>query len=179
MGREVVRAFEAGMTWGGELVRKRPTSSLLVMAGKLSVQFDKFVYSRTNQLLIDGSIVAVALWVAYMIRFDGNLPDSYQRQFVILLPFAVSLYVASNYIAGLYNLVWRGPGGHNVDRVSVSCFGPASNTLGRTTHPPLLYVFGLCRRSVDAAGPSPAGRGPEAERRSADYGQAAALNRSR
>jgi FlaA1/EpsC-like NDP-sugar epimerase len=107
MGREVVRFFEAGMSWGGELVRRRPTSRLLVTPDRLADRLEKFVYSRTNQLLIDGSIVAVALWVAYMIRFDGDLPAPYYRQFVILLPFAVSLYVTSNYISGLYNLVWR------------------------------------------------------------------------
>ena len=54
-----------------------------------------------------GAIVATTLWVAYMTRFDGSLPTIYQKQFIIVLPFAVSLYVGINFLSGLYNRVWR------------------------------------------------------------------------
>jgi FlaA1/EpsC-like NDP-sugar epimerase len=104
---EFVRRVEQNVSSAGELVRKWAFSDLFVTSDGLSERFGKILYSRTNQLAIDGSLVALTLWVAYMIRFDGQLPASYYRQFLFVLPFAVSLYLESGYVSGIYNLVWR------------------------------------------------------------------------
>ena len=71
------------------------------------MKVDRFVYSRVNQLMIDGLLVAATLWIAYLIRFDGEIPASYYRQCLVLIPFAVVLYLSCGYLSGLYNLVWR------------------------------------------------------------------------
>jgi len=105
---ESVRRVEQQNVSGGELVRTLgfPGESF---SGKrnLARRLDEIIYSRTNQLVIDGTLVALTTWLAYMIRFDGQIPDEYRRQLLMVLPFAVSLYLVSGYVSGLYELVWR------------------------------------------------------------------------
>ncbi len=71
------------------------------------MRVDTGAYRRLHHLLINACIVALALWAAYMLRFDGDLPLAYQHQLVAFLPFAVSLYLAFNYLSGVDTLVWR------------------------------------------------------------------------
>ncbi len=90
---------------------------------KMYVRFSTVLYSRASQLCIDGAIVAAALWVAYMIRFDGSLPEVYQKQFLTVLPFAVFLYSGVNVLLGIYNRVWRFTGLRDAAAIasSVAC----------------------------------------------------------
>src|SRR5262245_11922073 len=88
-------------------IRKLPHYRLLAWAERLSLRFDNGEYRRVHHLLINGCIVALALWAAYLVRFDGNLPAGYQHQLLMFLPFAVSLYLAFNYLSGVDSLVWR------------------------------------------------------------------------
>jgi FlaA1/EpsC-like NDP-sugar epimerase len=89
------------------LSRWLPSFSLMAVGERLSVRFDEGSYRRAHHLLINGCIVALALCAAYMLRFDGTLPVAYQKQFLAFLPFAVSLYLAFNYLSGVDSLVWR------------------------------------------------------------------------
>src|SRR5262245_1141988 len=89
------------------LVRRLPHLTLLGLAERLSLRVDTGAYRRVHHLLINGCIVALALWGAYMLRFDGNLPVAYQHQLLAFLPFAVSLYLAFNYLSGVDTLIWR------------------------------------------------------------------------
>ncbi len=118
MLRDVVKAIEGRRSSQNELVVKRPLSSLLALTGTLSARFDDFLLSRTNQLLIDGIVVAAALWAAYMIRFDGEIPADYLRQFELVAPFAMVLYVGLSYVSGLYHLVWRFIGAHDALKIA-------------------------------------------------------------
>ena len=68
---------------------------------------NRFVYSRANQIVIDGALVAMALCASYLFRFDGELPAPYERQLLLVLPFAVALYLAINVLAGVYKRIWR------------------------------------------------------------------------
>lgn len=104
---DFVRPVEQGVSSGGELVRKPGLSAGFVLGDALSSRIEKIVYSRANQLLIDGGFVAATLWIAYLIRFDGQVPASYSRQFLTALPFAVSLYLTAGYLCGVYKVVWR------------------------------------------------------------------------
>ena len=90
-----------------ELLLKRPTASLAALAENCSVWVGKYLYSRTTQLIIDGGIVGAALWVAYVIRFDGVPPEVERQQFVLVLPFILTLYACVNALTGLYKRVWR------------------------------------------------------------------------
>ena len=63
--------------------------------------------ARAAQMCIDGMLVAVALWAAYLIRFDGVVPVDYEWQMLLVLPFAVLLYLAANVVSCGYKRVWR------------------------------------------------------------------------
>jgi FlaA1/EpsC-like NDP-sugar epimerase len=68
---------------------------------------DQLPYSRTAQVFIDVAVVACALAFAYLIRFDGLPPDHYQKQFLLVAPYAVLLYLGMNLIWGVHSFVWR------------------------------------------------------------------------
>jgi FlaA1/EpsC-like NDP-sugar epimerase len=95
------------MSSGETVFRKWPHFRLLGLAEGLSLRVDNGAYRRVHHLLINACIVSLALWAAYMLRFDGNLPLAYQQQFLAFLPFAVSLYLAFNYLSGVDSLIWR------------------------------------------------------------------------
>jgi len=63
--------------------------------------------SRTTQLLIDASIVALSLAIAYWIRFEGDIPEPDKNKLLSLLPYVVLLRILANYLLGVYSLVWR------------------------------------------------------------------------
>src|SRR4051812_39816201 len=88
------------MSSSGERALKRVTSILSISAAK-------FVYSKENQLLIDSTLVALALWASYLLRFDGELPAQYHRQLLTVMPVSVLLYATIDVFAGTYKRVWR------------------------------------------------------------------------
>jgi FlaA1/EpsC-like NDP-sugar epimerase len=107
LSRGIARPAAVRMSSSETFLRRLPHLSLLALAERLSLRFDTGAYRRLHHLLINGCIVALALWAAYMLRFDGSLPVAYQKQFLAFLPFAVSLYLAFNYLSGVDSLVWR------------------------------------------------------------------------
>jgi len=67
----------------------------------------RLVFSRTNQVFVDGILVAMAATAAYLFRFDGELPTPMEHQLQQVLPFAVFLFVAVNSVVGVYKHIWR------------------------------------------------------------------------
>ena len=67
----------------------------------------RLAFSRTNQLLIDAVLVAMAATAAYLFRFDGELPTAMEHQLQQVLPFAVLLFLAVNTAVGVYKQIWR------------------------------------------------------------------------
>ncbi len=68
---------------------------------------DQLPYSRTAQAFIDAAMIAGALAFSYLIRFDGLPPDHYQKQFLLVVPYAVLLYLGMNMLWGVHSFVWR------------------------------------------------------------------------
>jgi lipopolysaccharide/colanic/teichoic acid biosynthesis glycosyltransferase len=86
---------------------------VLVLPGKSkpeSVHFHRpgiNPYSRTAQMLLEGIVFAMAVWLAYWLRFDGQIPAHRQVQrdvLILVLPLA---RLAAHRIFGIYNMVWR------------------------------------------------------------------------
>jgi lipopolysaccharide/colanic/teichoic acid biosynthesis glycosyltransferase len=86
---------------------------LLILPGKLKPEPSHLhrqginPYSRTAQMLLEGIVFALALWLAYWLRFDGQIPESrkIQRDFLLLiLPVA---RLAAHKLFGIYDMVWR------------------------------------------------------------------------
>jgi FlaA1/EpsC-like NDP-sugar epimerase len=84
---------------------RHPQTSLA--AERLVVAGRGIVYSRANQMFIDGALVAIASTAAYLFRFDGDLPAEMAQQLRQVLPFAVLLSVSVNAALGVYQHIWR------------------------------------------------------------------------
>ncbi len=80
----------------------------LALIGRLDDEVrERLIYNRVWHLLFDSATVASAFLIAYLLRFDGIPPQVYQRQFVLLLPYTVILYVGMNLVWRVYSFVWR------------------------------------------------------------------------
>ena len=64
-------------------------------------------YTRTNQLIIDGSIFIFSLAMAYLIRFEAVPPWPVTKQFLIWLPYFVAARLWVNWKSGIYRFIWR------------------------------------------------------------------------
>ena len=63
--------------------------------------------TKSNQILIDGAIVATALCAAYFIRYEGLTSPTVARQlFLLLIPVATGQILLSS-LLGIYRFQWR------------------------------------------------------------------------
>src|SRR5208282_5425772 len=65
------------------------------------------LYSRTNQLVVDGLVFSSSFVAAYMIRFEGWPIGADLRQMLLWLPIVVFARLAVHSVMGIYRLVWR------------------------------------------------------------------------
>ncbi len=68
---------------------------------------NKMIYHRVHHFIIDAGVVAIALWFAYLLRFDGAIPAPFSAQLLLILPYFLFLNVAMNLLWGVYSFVWR------------------------------------------------------------------------
>ncbi|PYT96177.1 MAG: hypothetical protein DMG38_24935 [Acidobacteria bacterium] len=64
-------------------------------------------YSRTNQRILDGAIVAISFYASYLIRYDGAILPYYQYQFWALLMPLIAGRLIVNFLFGLDAIQWR------------------------------------------------------------------------
>ena len=86
---------------------------LLVLPGNSKQESSHFhrpgisPYSRLGQMVLEGIVFALAVWLAYWLRFDDQMSEFRQTQrdyLMVLLPLA---RLASHRIFGIYDMVWR------------------------------------------------------------------------
>jgi FlaA1/EpsC-like NDP-sugar epimerase len=65
------------------------------------------LYTRTNQVIIDGIIFAFSFLLAYAIRFEGYPRWPFVRQFLLWLPYLVAVRLYVNWKLGIYRFIWR------------------------------------------------------------------------
>lgn len=65
------------------------------------------LYSKPNQYIIDGLIVGIAFSLAYVIRFEAEIPQAYVIQLLDLLPLVIAGRLATNHLFGTYRRMWR------------------------------------------------------------------------
>jgi FlaA1/EpsC-like NDP-sugar epimerase len=65
------------------------------------------LYTRTNQLIVDGVIFATSFALAYAIRFEGVPQWPFLKQFLIWVPYLVALRLYVNWKLGIYRFIWR------------------------------------------------------------------------
>jgi FlaA1/EpsC-like NDP-sugar epimerase len=67
----------------------------------------KRVFRTISRGLIDLLVFAISLAAAYVIRFEGSIPDTFFWQLVVLLPYIVIARSVSFQIFSVYKIVWR------------------------------------------------------------------------
>lgn len=65
------------------------------------------LYSRTNQVILDGCAIASSLVGAYMIRFEGWPQRADLSQLLFWLPILVFARLIVHYVCAIYRQVWR------------------------------------------------------------------------
>jgi len=63
--------------------------------------------SRANQRLIDAAIAGGSLFLAYQLRFEGEVDPAHWVQFWLWLPLLVLGRLLANQLFGVYRLIWR------------------------------------------------------------------------
>ena len=65
------------------------------------------IYTRTNQIMIDGSIFGLSLVAAYLIRFEGVLERPAAYQMFLWLPLLIAARLLIHWKLGIYRFLWR------------------------------------------------------------------------
>lgn len=75
-------------------------------------------YSRTNQYILEGAMVGVSFYLAFLIRYEGTIPPYHQYQFWALLLPVIAGRLLTNYLFGLHRIQWRYIGFRDADRIT-------------------------------------------------------------
>ena len=62
---------------------------------------------RLGQVGVDACLVALAYYLAFVLRFDSGIPERYQELLAVTIGFVVVLKVALFAAFGLYSKLWR------------------------------------------------------------------------
>lgn len=62
---------------------------------------------RPFQLFSDVAVLCAAFFLAYLFRFDFQIPETYLENALNQLPFVVFVQFASLFIVGAYSIIWR------------------------------------------------------------------------
>ncbi len=73
------------------------------------IQTDKrfWFLLRPLQLLADVSVLSAAFFLAYLVRFDFQIPKNYLDNALDQIPFVVLVQFASLFVVGAYAIIWR------------------------------------------------------------------------
>src|SRR5688572_20069429 len=65
------------------------------------------VPARPMQFLVDIVVIATSFGLAYLLRFDFEIPPEGQRNLWIQLPMVIALQFGALGLAGVYAFIWR------------------------------------------------------------------------
>jgi FlaA1/EpsC-like NDP-sugar epimerase len=114
----------------------------------------RFIRTRALQLLVDGFIAAVALTLAYAMRFEGLPPRLYLKQFLLVVPYMVLLRVGMLSAFGVYRLVWRYVSLKDLPRlIQAALAGSAVAVMARYSVPAFFKAVGITLNPLFATVP--------------------------
>jgi len=76
---------------------------------------------RLFQMFVDAGLVALAYFLAYLLRFDDGIPNRYGDLFVSTVAFVVIGKLAIFYVFGLYEKWWRYVGLRDFESIVKAC----------------------------------------------------------
>jgi UDP-GlcNAc:undecaprenyl-phosphate/decaprenyl-phosphate GlcNAc-1-phosphate transferase len=77
---------------------------------------------RIVEILLDTSLVALAYYSAYLLRFDGDMPGEQIAIFIRTLPLLVAIQILAFLIGGVYRGIWRYAGVNELASLAVIVF---------------------------------------------------------
>ena len=86
----------------------------------------KRIVTRSSQLVIDVAVLALALWLAFLLRFDWDIPTDMLRRLVVTLPYIVTLQYVSLMALDVPRSSWRYIGLREVKRIGYAIAATAT-----------------------------------------------------
>jgi FlaA1/EpsC-like NDP-sugar epimerase len=71
------------------------------------MQRSQWLYTRTNQMILDSGAFAIAACLAYIIRFEGRLDAPELQQLIFSVPLVVVVRLLAHHLSGIYRQVWK------------------------------------------------------------------------
>lgn len=62
---------------------------------------------RLAEVVFDFTLVILGYYVAYLLKYDGQIPQYHQSIFIRTLPYITAVYLASFFLFGIYQESWR------------------------------------------------------------------------
>lgn len=78
------------------------------------------INTRASQRIIDFTVLSVAFWVAFFVRFDGQIPDLYFKRALFLWPYVAILQYIVLALFRVPSFSWRYVGLREVTRILLS-----------------------------------------------------------
>ncbi|HYU19734.1 MAG TPA: hypothetical protein VEQ11_13685 [Chloroflexota bacterium] len=89
------------------------------IVGKLVVGGTWLYKRQVAEMVLDLTLICLGLLAAYLIRFEGGLERRFVEQFASLLPWVVSIKLATLFSLGVYRTIWRYVGVSDLLRLGI------------------------------------------------------------
>ena len=76
--------------------------------------------TKAATAILDAALCTISVMAAYLIRFEGHIPDSFVVQMMLVIPALVLARVLANWAFGVYRFVWRYVSLHEALRLAQS-----------------------------------------------------------
>src|SRR6266481_5148206 len=83
------------------------TTSINLDLSALWVRDGRRILYKLLQLLLDLSVLIIAFYLAYLLRFDFKIPEKDLVSLSIQLPLVVLLQLGILFLCGVYKFIWR------------------------------------------------------------------------
>jgi UDP-GlcNAc:undecaprenyl-phosphate/decaprenyl-phosphate GlcNAc-1-phosphate transferase len=92
------------------------------LVGKLVIGGTWLYKRQVAEMVLDLTLICLGLLAAYLIRFEGTLARHFVEQFAAVLPWIVSIKLATLYAFGAYRSIWRYMGTSDLLRLALASF---------------------------------------------------------
>jgi UDP-GlcNAc:undecaprenyl-phosphate GlcNAc-1-phosphate transferase len=84
------------------------SDTFLVRAGKITPFVANLMYKRRiAEVILDVTLVSLAYYAAYRLRFDDSTFSAYMQPFLRSLPIVIAIQMVASFVVGVYRGVWR------------------------------------------------------------------------
>jgi FlaA1/EpsC-like NDP-sugar epimerase len=89
-----------------------------------------WLFSRATQIVIDMAVLSIAYWLAYLLRFEGEISVQWLKLAFFLWPYVVVLQYVCLVVFGVHRFAWRYVSLREVKRILVAAVVQAAVLIG-------------------------------------------------